>query len=218
MTYDRDTELAGIRELCAQILKPPRKGERQLDLWDRDILGRRLAVAVATQDDAMSGGERPPGPWLNGQATPFNEVVRTPHGHRHAEAYMMMTYAARDGSGDSELIWNSRDGVTPFVTHLRDGRPATHRAAPATDCYDPGYVPHPGERVWADMTRAYAERAATWQYDRCQGDPGWAARMAELGSRGQAIRFLATTYTANPGCPVLLTVGDDWTWDLVLPA
>jgi hypothetical protein len=215
MTYDRDAALAGIRELCAQILRPPRKGEPQRDLWDRDILARRLAVAVVTQDDAMTTGERPPGPWLTGQATPFNEVVRTTCGHRHAEAYRLMTYTTDDGTG-SEQIWNSRDGVTPFVTHLRDGRTATHRSAPG-DRYDPGHVPQPGERVFADMTRAYAERAAAYQVERYSDDPAWAARLAELGSRGQAIRYLATQFTTQPGSPVLLTVGDDWTWDLVLP-
>lgn len=212
MTYDQDTHLGGIRELCAAILKPHRAGEPLTDLWDSDALGRRLAATVAALDDAMSTGERPPGAWLTGQATPGNRVTRTPRGHRHAEAYRVMTYMSDDGQ-ESEQIWNSRDGVTPFMVHLRDGRPATHRAADA-DCYDPGYHPHPGERVFADMTRAYAERCANWQYDRYGNDPRMAARLAELGSRGQAIRYLAHEYV---GSPVLLIVLDDWTWDLDLP-
>ena len=32
--------------------------------------------------------------------------------HNHKEAYMLMNY--RCECGHHELIWNSRDGVTPF--------------------------------------------------------------------------------------------------------
>lgn len=40
-------------------------------------------------------------------------------GHRfgHAEAFMLMTYKEVDGEG-SILVWNSRDGVTPFVINI----------------------------------------------------------------------------------------------------
>ena len=40
-------------------------------------------------------------------------------GHRfgHAEAFMLMTYKEVDGDGQL-LVWNSRDGVTPFVINI----------------------------------------------------------------------------------------------------
>lgn len=40
-------------------------------------------------------------------------------GHRfgHAEAFMLMTYKEVGGEG-SILVWNSRDGVTPFVINI----------------------------------------------------------------------------------------------------
>lgn len=40
-------------------------------------------------------------------------------GHRfgHAEAFMLMTYREVDGDG-TLLVWNSRDGVTPFVINI----------------------------------------------------------------------------------------------------
>ncbi|UYD21567.1 hypothetical protein P9A57_gp01 [Pseudomonas phage phiH1] len=37
----------------------------------------------------------------------------------HAEAFMLMTYARVEGEGpDQLLVWNSRDGVTPFVVNI----------------------------------------------------------------------------------------------------
>ena len=48
-----------------------------------------------------------------------------PPRYRHPEAFMIMTYRADDGI-EEERIWNSRDGVTPFVITLRNGKQATH--------------------------------------------------------------------------------------------
>jgi len=36
-----------------------------------------------------------------------------------------MTYRSDDGS-ETEQIWNSRDGVTPFVIRSRSGKEMTH--------------------------------------------------------------------------------------------
>lgn len=37
----------------------------------------------------------------------------------HAEAFMLMTYVRVEGEGpDQLLVWNSRDGVTPFVVNI----------------------------------------------------------------------------------------------------
>jgi len=44
--------------------------------------------------------------------------------YRHAGAFCLMTYRADDGT-EEEQVWNSRDGVTPFVITLRSGKAAT---------------------------------------------------------------------------------------------
>lgn len=44
---------------------------------------------------------------------------------KHGEAFCLMQYEADDHS-ETEVIWNSRDGVTPFVVTLRSGKSATH--------------------------------------------------------------------------------------------
>lgn len=43
---------------------------------------------------------------------------------QHAEAFMLMQYTSKGGT-DTKLIWNSRDGVTPFNMHI-DGMEYTH--------------------------------------------------------------------------------------------
>lgn len=70
--------------------------------------------------------------------------------YSHAEAYCIMQYAADDGSGANEYIWNSRDGVTPFCVTLRTGQSARH-VAWSLDIRDPFHVPQPGERVFVNL-------------------------------------------------------------------
>lgn len=43
---------------------------------------------------------------------------------QHREAFMLMRYVSEGGT-DVKLIWNSRDGVTPFQIHI-DGMKYTH--------------------------------------------------------------------------------------------
>jgi hypothetical protein len=80
------------------------------------------------------------------------------HTFKHAEAFCLMTYRADDGT-EEEVIWNSRDGVTPFVITLRSGKTATHVAWQKDRC-DPGYRPPLGSRIFADLGRDKAAAAA----------------------------------------------------------
>ena len=70
-----------------------------------------------------------------------------PAGYQHAEAFCLMTYRSDDGS-EEEVIWNSRDGVTPFTVRLLSGKRATH-VNWAADQASPGHKPGPGERYFA---------------------------------------------------------------------
>lgn len=69
--------------------------------------------------------------------------------HVHGEAFCHMLYRADDGT-EEEWIWNSRDGVTPFVITLRSGKEARH-VEWHRDRYDPGHQPQPGERIFRDL-------------------------------------------------------------------
>jgi hypothetical protein len=82
--------------------------------------------------------------------------------YQHAEAYCLMTYRADDG--EEETIWNSRDGVTPFIVTLKSGKQAMH-VDWSTDRRDPNYKPKPGERIFVDLTE---ERRKELWLKNCQ--------------------------------------------------
>jgi hypothetical protein len=50
--------------------------------------------------------------------------------HQHREAFMLMTYRTEGGAFEKK-IWNSRDGVTPFIVHI-DGQAYQHVIAEMT--------------------------------------------------------------------------------------
>jgi hypothetical protein len=76
---------------------------------------------------------------------------RTKEGHLHAEAFKLMTYA----HGDKKVeVWNSRDGVTPFVIFV-DGVELQH-VNWERDSYRPWHEPKAGDWVVVDMTEAAA--------------------------------------------------------------
>jgi hypothetical protein len=94
-------------------------------------------------------------------------------GQKHAEAFYLMRYecggrldlndrAPRNrspGCGHHEIMWNSRDGVTPFGTQCPScGGDLLHTAF-GSDRYAPGHKPHIGQRVWRGGTRAEWESA-----------------------------------------------------------
>lgn len=75
----------------------------------------------------------------------------TAFGHVHGEAFMRMQYRCK-GCGAVEVIWNSRDGVTPFGVDCRScGGEATH-VAWAEDRYAPDFMPPLGSRIFVDLT------------------------------------------------------------------
>jgi hypothetical protein len=128
-------------------------------------------------------------------------------GYRHAEAYCHMRYLADDGTA-AVVIWNSRDGVTPFVVTLpdTDNKQGTH-VQWDLDHPQPDYVPDVGEWVFVDLTpdaaRAYAERNARRYWD----DPSVDARAA-YASVDDLAETLTASYLDMPGAPDLVQVDE----------
>lgn len=96
---------------------------------------------------------------------PLPPNPRTKLPHVQAEAFCLMKYQAE--SGETEWIWNSRDGVTPFCITMKSGDEGRHADWPG-DRYMPNHVPKVGERIFVDYTPAEARAAAARHYD------GWA--------------------------------------------
>jgi hypothetical protein len=70
--------------------------------------------------------------------------------YRHREAFCIMQYRSKDGT-EAERLWNSRDGVTPFMILSRNGTPMSHVDWHKDIC-DPDFVPPSGMRVFVNAT------------------------------------------------------------------
>lgn len=85
-------------------------------------------------------------------------MVRILTGRKYVEAFCLMKYR-NEYDGFVEWIWNSRDGITPFVTQdirvdLR-GSPPQHRTMLHDDWNEdvpiPNYIPPIGSRIFTDL-------------------------------------------------------------------
>lgn len=125
--------------------------------------------------------------------------------HNHVEAFCLMKYASADGKL-VEHIWNSRDGVTPFIVSSRDGVELQHVEF-ARDRYLPDHKPQPDDRIFVDLTIERAREFAAEQVKRLWSAPEYP--MADhYPSQEEAIVSLATEYmtSGGGGAPDLIEV------------
>lgn len=71
--------------------------------------------------------------------------------HNHVEAFKLMTYRCKS-CGFTEILWNSRDGVTPFcVTCPKCGKLDQEHINWRGDVYAPEHIPESGQRIFIDF-------------------------------------------------------------------
>jgi hypothetical protein len=120
--------------------------------------------------------------------------------YEHREAFCLMKYRSDDGT-EEETIWNSRDGVTPFVVTLPSGKTASHVNWNEDRCV-PDFKPPVGSRMFVDITaeraRASAERNAADWWDQPIAKDMYPTREAMVDA------LAASYYT--PGSPDLIEV------------
>lgn len=116
-----------------------------------------------------------------------------------------MTYATDDGK-IVERIWNSRDGVTPFIVMTRDGSKQMTHVEWNRDEYRPDHVPQNGDRIFADMTREVARAYAVKRVERDWEHAGYPLSKM-FPSKDAAIEHFVTEW-ARPGAPDIITVGE----------
>jgi hypothetical protein len=128
------------------------------------------------------------------------------------EGFNLMLY--RCGAGHREVIWNSRDGITPFIVDCRvDGcEESAQHVDWHLDRRAPLHVPEVGSRIFVDLTierarelrRIYTERH--WDVGEYQmKDSGYWA------TKEEAVEDLAQKDLASfaPHTPDLLVVDQD---------
>ena len=100
----------------------------------------------------------------------------------HADGFALMWYAC--ACGHRERIWNSRDGVTPYVVPCPScGASSLTHVDWHDDQTRPTYTPHEGQRVFVDMTRAQAEQIVARAFLRLgldQAHPRFESSVDEL--------------------------------------
>jgi hypothetical protein len=77
--------------------------------------------------------------------------------HLFPERFNLMKYASDDGHV-VEWLWNSRNGVTPFMILAKDGETDLRHADWQGDIKDPDHIPMPGDRVFVDWSKEDAKK------------------------------------------------------------
>ena len=72
--------------------------------------------------------------------------------YKHAEAFNIMNYRC-EACGNVEKLWNSRDGVTPFMIGCPKCNGTSQHVDWNADVKDPNFKPPKGMRVFVDLTK-----------------------------------------------------------------
>jgi len=78
------------------------------------------------------------------------EEMKTENGDIHGEAFNLMTYEC-EKCFKKEVLWNSRDGVTPFIIGCRHCDGSALHVNWSGDLYAPKHLPKRGDRVFLTM-------------------------------------------------------------------
>jgi hypothetical protein len=130
----------------------------------------------------------------------------------HPEAFALMLYVSDDGR-HVETIWNSRDGVTPFVVGIPgesdegilDGRSMRHVLWGA-DVRAPMHVPNIGDRVVVDATEDMVRPGIEDSVDRLWAHPTFGLRDSFKTKADAIAKFMSEAL--KPGAPTLVAVDE----------
>lgn len=132
-------------------------------------------------------------------------------GNTHPEAFNLMKYQTDDGML-TEWLWNSRDGVTPFIIPSPDGRREMKHIDWHLDHFCPGHQPKPGQRIFVTRTRERAEALAREAVEGWWEHPDY-PMSKQFASKEEAASKLAADYWQDGRAPAVVTVRADGTWE-----
>ncbi len=121
--------------------------------------------------------------------------------YNHGEAFNLMTY--RCPNGHTERVWNSRDGVTPFMMQCRYCDEDTQHVDWRADVRARHYQPVKGERIWRDGTPEEARAIVTRRLESARGTE-WERPESEWA---EIIDSIVTSSEFQPGWPMLEVIG-----------
>lgn len=128
------------------------------------------------------------------------------------EAFALMRYRDKV-TGAIEVIWNSRDGITPMFVSSRAGNESSHVEWDRDVCA-PDHVPSVGDRIFVTMTEARARELATETVEKRWDVPLRVngSRMRDhFASKEEAIATLADDWVKDwgGGAPDIIVVTEE---------
>lgn len=107
--------------------------------------------------------------------------------YNHGEAFMLMQYSCQKlRCGHYEIIWNSRDGVTPFAAQCPScGQPSLQHVNWRGDVRAPEHKLHKWQRFWRDGTSAEAVAIIQRRIDRMKPPHDIAQRLLHGAHNGE---------------------------------
>lgn len=146
---------------------------------------------------------------------PMHQLAKA-HGCAHAEAFCLMKYQSTSTT-QAELIWNARDGVTPFCIRMQDGSEGVH-ADWGEDRFDPYHVPAIGDRIFVNLTLDAAIAYRKPYVEKMWDGTVFAQPMSERwASKEEAVMELAKDDVQSFGngtSPHIVTVDEWWLNDI----
>lgn len=119
--------------------------------------------------------------------------------YKHAEAFCLMLYRC-DGCAQVEVFWNSRDGVTPFVTSCQ------YCGAPSTHIMWERDKPQPRLRAFVNMTKGLALRQARAHVAKFWDHEEFPMKGGEYATEEEAVQAIAAG-AFDPNGPAMVDVG-----------
>lgn len=121
----------------------------------------------------------------------------------YSEGFCLMEYYADDGLCRCN-IWNSRDGVTPFIVHCPIKNKECSHTNSGNDLRISNYTPYPGQLVFIDLTDA-----KLCEYKTRQIEAQWKDNMeTRFSSKEEALELL-TKDAYQEGAPDVMIAGFD---------
>jgi hypothetical protein len=125
------------------------------------------------------------------------------HEHQYSEAFCLMRYASQDGHA-CEMLWNSRNGVTPFGLNARGGALMYHIDW-NRDRRTQRFVPPVGMRVFVDLSPERAREIAERKVNEFWEHPQYPMKDRYPDKEAAIQAFIADF---RPGEPDVITVDE----------
>jgi hypothetical protein len=161
---------------------------------------------------------------MNQETTQSKNAIKP----KHREAWCHMKYFGKSRAGQIMIkIWNSRDGVTPFITYNKEFGIKLQHINWQEDVCEPFYKPKKGDLIWRDLTIEEAIEFGKKKFNAIKKDLAAMEKMTleeikakfpwtppeylqEIIDKGENAWIDEYLKSIQPGSPHLELIKEDW--------